>query len=168
MMPRWEVSGNYFVEIWFQIEKDKDGYPKSKDWEQLLARPLLERDDYFKIESIPFFLKTISRGDIVRARTVVNSKIQDGEIFEFDTVLEHAGHNTYRLLLRKKHQNDPQFTENELLDKGLAVEQKNGDFFAIDVPPTLDQKAIDDYLIFERETGRWEIQDGYLHTLKST
>jgi len=36
------------------IEKDDDGYPQSKSWEQLLAWPVLEMDDYFSIESIPF------------------------------------------------------------------------------------------------------------------
>ena len=168
MKQKWELAGNYSVEIWFRIEKDKGGYPTSKSWEQLLARPLSERDDYFQIESIPFFLKNISCGDIVRAKTVKNSEIQEGEIFEFDTVLDRGGHNTYRLLLRKKHPDDPQFTESELLKKGLAIEEQDGDFFAVDVPPSVDQQAIDAYLVAESDTGRWELQDGYLHSIKIT
>src|SRR5580693_6016386 len=147
MTQKWHLGGEYSVEIWFAIEKDQDGYPESKNWEQLLARPLLERDDYFQIESIPFFLKNVSLGDIVRARTVTNSEIDEGEVFEFDTVLDRGGHNTYRLLLKKKHPDDPQFTENELLKRGLAVEEQDGDFFAVDVPPSVDQKAIDEYLV---------------------
>ena len=168
MKEKWELAGNYSVEIWFRIEKDKDGYPTSKSWEQLLARPLAERDDYFQIESIPFFLKNISCGDIVKAKTVKNIEIQEGEIFEFDAVLDRGGHNTYRLLLRKKHPDDPQFTENELLKKGLAIEEQNGDFFAVDVAPSVDQQAIDAYLVAESDTGRWELQDGYLHSIKTT
>jgi hypothetical protein len=168
MKQKWETVGEYSVEIWFRIEKDRDGYPTSKNWEQLLARPLLERDDYFQIESIPFFLKNISRGDIVRAKTVTNTEIQESEVFEFDGVLDRGGHNTYRLLLRKKHADDPQFTEKELLGKGLAVEEQYGDFFALDVPPSVDQQAIDAYLVAESESGRWELQDGYLHSAKTT
>jgi hypothetical protein len=168
MKQKWETPGYYSVEIWFPVEKDKDGYPTSKNWEQLLARPLLERDDYFQIESIPFFLKNVSLGDIVRARTVTNSEIDEGEVFEFDTVLDRGGHNTYRLLLKKKHPDDPQFTENELLKRGLAVEEQDGDFFAVDVPPSVDQKAIDEYLVNERKAGRWELQDGYLQSIKTT
>jgi len=168
MNQKWEPAGDYSVEIWFRIEKGKDGYPNSKNWEQLLARPLLERVDYFQIESIPFFLKNVSRGDIVRAKTVTNREIQEGEAFEFDTVLDRGGHNTYRLLLRKKHPNDPQFTVDELLKKGLAVEEQYGDFLAVDVPPTADQKAVDDYLEAHRAFGRWELQDGYLHSIKTT
>ena len=60
MAQKWEVSGDYLVEIWFRIEKDDSGYPKTKEWEQLLARPLSEGVDYFQIASIPFYLKNIS------------------------------------------------------------------------------------------------------------
>ena len=77
-------------------------------------------------------------------------------------MVDRGGHSTYRLLLRKKHPGDPEFTTDELLKKGLAVEEQNGDLFAVDVPPTVDQHAIDDYLRAERRVGRWEMQDGYL------
>jgi hypothetical protein len=168
MMQKWHVGGEYSVEIWFPIEKDQDGYPESKKWEQLLARPLRERNDYFQIESIPFFLKNVSSGDIILAKIVNNSEIQDSEIFEFDAVLDRGGHNTYRILLKAKHRDDPRFTEDELTKKGLAVEEQHGDFLAVDVPPTVDQKAIDAYLVSESESGRWELQDGYLNSIETT
>lgn len=167
MKQQWKVVGDYSVEVWFRIEKDKDGYPQSRNWEQLLARPVLQRDDYFQIESVPSYLKNVSRGDIVRARTTRNSEIQEEEVFEFDDVIDRGGHNTYRLLLRTKRPDDPDFTENELLRKGLAVETQDGDFFAIDVPPSLDQQAIDDFLVAESKSGRWELQDGYLHSIRT-
>ena len=162
MSEKWKITFDWSVEIWFPIEKDKDGYPRSKNWEQLLAWPVLERDDYFSIESIPFFVKGISRGDIVRARVTRNSEVQEAEFFEFDKVVDRGGHNTYRLLLREKRADDPEFTENELLQKGLAVETDDDDFFAVDVPQSVDQKAIDDYLISESNSGRWGLQDGYV------
>lgn len=162
MGRNWEVISDWTVEVWFRIEKDKDGYPRSKNWEQLLAWPVLEKDDYFSIESIPFFVKGISRGDIVRAKVVHNSDVKDGEFYEFDGVVDRGGHNTYRLLLRQKRPNDPDSTENELLQKGLAVEVSDGDFFAIDVPPSVNQKEIDDYLIAESKSDRWGLQDAYL------
>ena len=167
MKKRWETVDDYSVEIWFPIEKDRDGYPKSRNWEQLLALPVVERDDYFKIESIPFYLKNVSRGDIIRAKTTENGEIQHGEIFAFEEIVDRGGHNTYRLLLKKKHPNDPEFTESELLRKGLAVERERGDFFAIDVPSSLDQQIIDKYLIAEANSGRWEIQDGYLYSIRT-
>jgi hypothetical protein len=167
MQRKWQLAGGYFVEIWFRIEKNGRDYPKSKEWEQLLARPLKERDDYFQIESIPFFLRNVSCADVVRVKTVTNPEVQDGEFFEFDTVLDRGGHNTYRLLLKRKHPDDPGFTERELLDKQVAVEEQNGDFFAVDAPPSADQQAIDAYLIAEAKSGRWELQDGCLQSIRT-
>jgi hypothetical protein len=83
MRRNWKIVFDWSVEIWFRIEKDKDGYPRSKSWEQLLGWPVRERDDYFSIESIPFFVKGISRGDIVLAKVTHNSEVQEGEFFEF-------------------------------------------------------------------------------------
>lgn len=164
MKTHWEVVHEWSVEIWFRIQKDEDGYPESKSWEQLLAWPVAERDDYFSLESIPFFVKGIARGDIVRAKLAQNSEVQEGEFFEFDYLVQRGGHNTYRLLLRRKRPDDPDFTEDELLKKGLALEIEYRDFFAIDVPPSVNQQEIDEFLISELRSGRWELQDGHLCT----
>ena len=154
------MGTNYLVEIWFEIEKDVDGYPASKTSEQLLARPT-EKVDEFRIESVPFFLKNVSLGDVVRAK---NTELEEGSIFRFDSVVARGGHNTYRLLLTTKRPDDPDFTVNELIKRGLAVEEENGNFLAVDVPPSVDQQAIDEYLVAQTNLGRWELQDGYLRT----
>jgi len=160
----WEILFDWKVEIWFQIEKDKDGYPWSKEWEQLLAWPVLEREDYFSIESIPFFVNSISRGDIVRAKVTSNSEVQEGEFFEFDSVVARGGHNSYRILLRGKRPKT-EVTKKELLNKGLALEIEHGNFFAIDVPPSVNQKEINDYLVSGSRSDRWGLQDGHLSTV---
>ena len=95
-----------------------------------------------------------------------DSEIQDEEFFKFESIVDRGGHNTYRLLLHNKRSDDPEFTENELLLKGLAVEIEDGDFFAVDVPPSVGQGEIDDYLISESRSGRWGLQDGYLHSVR--
>jgi Domain of unknown function (DUF4265) len=161
LMIETKTKRDYLVEIWFPIEKDEDGYPESRNWEQLPAKPT-ETVDCFRLESVPFYLKDVSRNDLVKAK-VVNGP--DGTIFEFDRVIERGGHNTYRLLLRTKQSDDPDFTERELIKRGLAVEEQHGNFFAVDVPPSADQQAVDRYLVSESESGRWEVQDGYLHTV---
>lgn len=162
-MQSEQNESKYLVEIWFPIEKDKDGYPESKQWEQLLARPT-EKIDAFELESVPFYLKNVSRGDIVAARIV---QMADGQIFQFNGVVEHRGHNTYRLLLRQNRPGDPELTVKELTSKGLAVEEQHGNFLAVDVPKTAAQSQIDDYLVAESNSGRWEMQDGYLHTINT-
>jgi hypothetical protein len=156
-------SSGYLVEVWFPIEKDEDGYPESKAWEQLLASPT-QQIDQFIIESVPFYLKTVSRGDLIKTKT---TEIDGREIFEFGGVVEHGGHNTYRLLLKEKRPNDPISTIDELVEKGLAVEEENGNFLAVDVPPSVDQLAIDQYLAAESNSGRWEMQDGYLQNINA-
>jgi hypothetical protein len=162
MPPKWEIAGDYSVEVWFRITKDSEGFPKSRNWEQLLALPLLKREDYFQIESVPFFLKNVSRGDIIQARESKDVEPDGRSVFEFEKVIDRQGHNTYCLFLKRKHSDDPDYTIDELISKGLAVEQEGMDLLAVDVPPTVDQSAIDKYLVAECEAGRWEMQDGCL------
>lgn len=164
MPEQWEIITEYTVEIWFRIEKGSDGYPRSKSWEQLLAHPVTARDDYFEIASIPFFLKNVSRGDIVKATTVVETEVQNDEIFEFDSIIERGGHNTYRLLVKKE---DSGGTVKELQARGLAVEEESGGLLAVDVPPSVNQRAVDSFLVKESESGRWQMQDGFLYTIKT-
>ena len=76
MPSTWQVIYDWSVEIWFRPEKDENGHPKSKKWEQLLAWPVLESDRCFCIESIPFFVKGISRGDSIKAKLSENSEVQ--------------------------------------------------------------------------------------------
>jgi hypothetical protein len=136
MKQQRKVVGDYSVEVWFHIEKDKDGYPQSRDWEQLLARPVLERDDYFQIESITSNLKNVSRGDVIRAKTTRNSEIQETEVFEFDDVIDRGAHNTYRLLLRSKRPDDPDFTENETAPaRGGPLKRSTETFSPLTFPP---------------------------------
>ena len=162
MTETWNPICDWSVEVWFRLQKDEDGYPRSKDWEQLLAWPVLESNRCFRIESIPFFVKGIARGDIIKVKVSENSDVQEGEFFEFESIVERGGHNTYRLLLRENQTTDPELTKEELLAKGLAVEVEDDDFFAIDVPPSVNQKEIDDFLIAEAESGRWGLEDGFV------
>lgn len=141
------------AEVWFKIEKDADGYPETKEWEGLRALP---EGNYFRITSVPFYLKNVSRGDLV--------SVAEKDFLTFDRVIERGGHNTYRLLLTDRHPNDPIFTVDELTKMGLAVEEEHGKLLAVDVPPSVDQDAIDKYLIAGADSGRWEMQDGYLNS----
>jgi len=164
MTETWNPIYDWSVEVWFRLQKDEDGYPRSKDWEQLVAWPVLESDRCFRIESIPFFVKGIARGDIIKVKVSENSDVQEGEFFEFESIVERGGHNTYRLLLREKQPTDPELTKEELLTKGLALEVEDDDFFAVDVPPSVNQKEIDDFLIAEAESGRWGLEDGFVRS----
>jgi len=148
------TNDSRLVEIWFEIEKDADGYPESKSWEGLLAKP---EGQNFRLISVPFYLKNVSRGDLVAASS--------GQCFAFVRVLDRGGHNTYRLLLKHILPDDPAGTINELVAMGLAVEESNGILLAVDVPPSVNQSEIDSYLMAQEQLNRWEMQDGFLSSI---
>jgi hypothetical protein len=146
------------VEIWFPIEKDADGYPESKSWEGMLSH--VTRNG-FLLESVPFYLKNVSRGDIVTA--------EEGEFLRFSHVVERGGHNTYRLLMDEASEAEIESARYELDSMGLRVEKNEaGILLAVDVPPSVAQQEVDAYLISNKAAGRWQMQDGYLSTVKIT
>jgi len=65
-------------------------------------------------------------------------------------------------LVRNSSPKEPGLTEKKLREMGLMFEVDKKDFFAVDVPPDVDQDEIDDFLIAEAESGRWGLQDGYV------
>lgn len=151
-------SAGDLVEVWFQIEKDADGYPESRSWEGMRAHP--SNEGGFVLDSVPFYLRNVSRGDTVLA--------VQGEFLEFAEVLARGGHNTYRLLLADVPESEITSTIAELESLGLAVEKsENGILLAVDVPPSVDQREIDGYLAEQRELGRWQVQDGFLSSIEA-
>lgn len=150
------VGPGNLEEVWFPIEKDEDGYPASRSWEGLWAHPA---EQGFEIVSIPFYLRNVSSGDLVAA-------VNDG-FLRFTNVIGRGGHNTYRLLVSGAPGRVVHDVAAELGSKGLATEiNETGLLIAVDVPPTLDQDAIDAYLISGTRAGRWEMQDGFLNTVQ--
>lgn len=145
-----------WVEIWFTISKDADGYPESKSWEGLWAAPMGE---LFEIQSVPFYLKNVSRRDVVL--------VEKNEFLRFVSVAKHGGHNTYRLLMGDSSSTQVKEAMAELEAKGLIVElNEAGILLAVDVPASAPQSEIDEYLISQKEKGRWEMQDGYLSSVQ--
>src|SRR5258708_1121392 len=147
-----------WIEIWFRIEKDGKGYSEKKSWEGLWGAP--ESREVYRIESVPFYLKNVSRGDKVSVRK--------RDFVEFNEVVGRGGHSTYRLLLREKDQTCCEVATRELESMGLFVEEEHGFFLAVDVPPEVDQTMIDEYLCNQSDSGRWEMQDGYLANVNFT
>ncbi|MDP9049557.1 MAG: DUF4265 domain-containing protein [Acidobacteriota bacterium] len=140
-------------EIWFPIEKDADGYPESKSWEGLLGRT---SQAGFVIESVPFYLKNVARGDVVAAEKT--------DRLRFSHVVQRGGHNTYRLLMDTAPAHEIEKARRELQARGLMVEMnESGILLAVDVPQCEAQDEVDRYLIENKEAGRWELQDGFIN-----
>jgi Domain of unknown function (DUF4265) len=146
------------VEVWFPIEKDAEGFPKSRDWEGLWSTPV---NDGFVVENVPFYLKNVSKGDLIAAEA--------RDFLQFTEVLAHKGHNTYRLLMLEASENKVDEVISELEALGLTTElNETGTLLAVDVPPSVNQQQVDVYLLAGKEAGRWSMQDGYLNNIDIT
>jgi hypothetical protein len=151
-------SDSDLITVWFSIEKDEDGYPESRSWEGMLSQ---STDEGFLLVSVPFYLKNVSKGDLVAAK--------QGEFLQFDHMVDRGRHNTYRLLMSEAADSAVIQAMSELRERGLAVERnETGILLAVDVPPSLAQDEIDTYLLEQQRHGRWQMQDGYLSSIKAT
>jgi hypothetical protein len=136
------------VEVWFRIEKDEDGYPKSKEWEGLICT-CLDSIQVYRIESVPFYVKGVAVGDVISAK-----EAEEG-YYRFDHLVSRGGHATYRLFVETA----PEEAECELENLGCAVETAaGGNLIAVDVPPEL-KIQVRDHLHKGFQEGRWDLQE---------
>lgn len=143
----FSVSEDELVEVWFPIEKDTDGYPESKSWEGMLSRVVTRG---FLLESVPFYLKNVSKGDVVAA--------EEGDFLRFSHVVERGGHNTYRLLMDEACKSEVKRARSELESMGLTVEENEaGILLAVDVPPLC--RTAEGRCLSNRPTDRWAMAD---------
>lgn len=139
------------AKILFRLERDQDGYPPV-NVESLWAIP---RKDGYELDSIPFFARGVALGDIV----CVNIS-EDGGL-EFDQVVRHGGHSTYRVWLRTPQTNDPQFTIDQIKAQGMDAELDSSGLIAVDIPPSLSLDKAEAFLFSGEDSGRWGLQEGY-------
>jgi hypothetical protein len=145
-----DTNETHRVEIWFHIEKDKDGYPTSKEWEGLICA-CLNSTELFRVESVPLFVKGVAVGDIVSATETSENYYQYGR------TVSKGGHSTYRLYIEDEAVG--QVVQRELVRKGCAVEiTAQGSLIAVDVPPDREAQVREHLFTGVRE-GRWELQE---------
>jgi hypothetical protein len=141
-----------WLEIWFKVSKDERGYPRSVDWEGLWAEPV---DDNFVIQSIPFYLNDVSKGDLVSAHETENATL------EFESVLRRGGHSTFRILLADEHEGKLDEVLLELDRLGATSEVEIGSLVAIDAPPE-NQEGITNFIAEGCRKGYWDEDDGFI------
>lgn len=141
------------VEVRFEIEKDAEGYPKSRDAEALLCKPSNPECSLCVVASVPFYLRNVAYGD-----TVSTEESPSGAL-RFREVIERGGYSIYRILLHDTTRKDELI--RKLLDLDVLLEHE-GDLIAIAVPPAADSDAVVDYVIDGKRRGFWGAQDGYV------
>ena len=138
------------VEIWFEIEKDSDGYPESQKWEQLYAWPV---DGGFQLDNVPFFAKNVAVGDIVEATQT------DEGWYRFGRVLKTGGHSAFRIWLAPAMQARCATIIAEIRNMGGQAEVTLERLIGIDAAPEVEE-VIWNYLEEGRHRGDWEVQVG--------
>jgi|SRR5579864_1451605 len=141
------------VEVRFEIGKDANGYPKSRDAEALLCKPLKRDCSLCVVASVPFYVRDVAYGD-----TITTSVAPSGAL-QFREVVKRSGYSVYRILLRESLKKTEVI--NRLLDFGVLLEQ-DGNLLAFAVSPSTDVDAIVDYLLEGKRSGLWGTQDGYI------
>ncbi len=84
------MADEVFEKISFELEQDADGYPPDR-WESLWA-VALGRDDLYRLDNIPLYVKGVSSEDIVRAEP------NDGRL-EFVRLVEPSRNSVYRVFV---------------------------------------------------------------------
>lgn len=143
------------VKVRFRIKKDADGFPKTRDWEELNC---LRKMNSYQVRNVPFYLSDVAFGDEVSVRTSVNGYL------EFQSVERRGGYSVFRLLLREKEGN-PLYVVRELVDLGLQVEFE-ARLIAIAAPPAIDADDIYSYIKAGKKSRRWGFQSGYQYHLE--
>ena len=141
------------VEVRFEIEKDAEGYPKSRDAEALLCKPLDTECSLCVVASVPLYIRKVAYGDTISTEENPTGCLQ------FRDVVARGGYSVYRILLHDATKKDELISR--LLDLDVLLEQ-DGDLIAIAVPPTADTDAIVEYILDGKRAGLWGAQDGHV------
>ena len=141
------------VEVWFPIEKDADGYPRSRDSEALLCKPIDAECSLCNIASVPFYLRNVAFGDTVSTR-------DDGfGCLDFKEIVKRGGYSVYRILLHDLSTTDAAI--KALLDFDVLLEHEGG-LIAIAVSPQVNIDRLIDFILDGKDRGLWGAQDGYI------
>ena len=141
------------AEVWFPIQKDSDGYPKSRDSEGLRCEIGDERSELGEVQSVPFYLKDVAYGDTIRI------KKNPAGYREFAGVEHRGGYSVYRLLLHDSKRKAEVI--ERLLDFGVFLEHE-GDLIAIAARRNVDSEALVGYIVAGKQANLWGAQDGYI------
>jgi len=109
------------------------------------------RPDTYQVRNVPFYVRGIAYGDIVRTRP--------GEPFPIvDSVSEPSGHSTYRVISSAEA-----FAQRwpTLSAYGCTYERANENLVAIDVPANADIKRVYSALEDGVNQGQWDFEEGH-------
>jgi hypothetical protein len=119
------------VKILFDLER-VDDYPPF-EVESVWAVKIV--DDMFRIDNIPFYVRGLALGDVVRAKPTCDGALQ------FESIAKTSGHSTVRVVFFEAGIREDFCKEIEAL--GCQWEGAyEPSLIAVDVPPSFDLAAV--------------------------
>lgn len=118
--------------------------------ETLWAEPI--GNNAFRLRNTPFYVYGVSAEDIVLA-------LRSDGILIFDSVIQHSGHSTYRIIVQDTMRFRDFWTPLQSL--GCTYEEGQGGLFAIDVPPDADIYAVFKHLEAGEKSMVWGFEEGH-------
>jgi len=129
-------------------------YPPANE-ETIWAVP--EGEGAFRIDSVPFFVRGVSCGDVVSASRVGSSLV-------YQQLVREGGHSTVRVLV--SNEDETQRVREELRRMGCTSESTHiAGLVAVDIPANVSFVKVRQYLANGEATGRWEYEEACIaHT----
>jgi hypothetical protein len=116
---------------------------------------VLERDDGYEIDNIPFYVKELALGDVVAARPDESGALWYSEL------LRPGGHSTIHLWFSRER--DVESVREALRQMGCASEVSElPRLVAVDVPPDVPYEQVKAFLEKGECEGRFEYQEACL------
>jgi hypothetical protein len=138
------------VKLLFKLDRDENGYPPV-DWESMWA--ISVSSDEFEIDNIPFYVRGISCGDVVRA------KRSDAGEWLYVELIEASQNSTVRVFVSSP--SEASFYIDSLVTMGCDCERSNiTRLFTVHVPNGCALKPILEFLSKAESEGKLEYEEG--------
>lgn len=156
------TMGRRMMRIRFQLDSDEwHGRPSETVWGESLA--VAHSPDIYRLRNSPFFMRSVSFLDVVRAVPAVEAAMVD-----FAGVIDRSGHSTFAVM-RPPRSPSWEALWIELAKLGCTYESKSirtSDgprvLYAVDVPPDAAFGDVRSILQRGQSTGAWIFQEGHI------
>ena len=133
-------------------------YPKDENPEEYGVEGLWasKKGDYFKIDNIPFYVKNIAFGDVIKAEVD-----EDDNAIYFEELIYPSGNSVVRIIPTDKL--DTNKIGRELENLGCDWEGlKSDNLMAVNVPKNISYQKIKKYLEKGRSEGLFDYEEACL------
>jgi len=145
--PRSDLHGR--AKVLFRLVQNEQGFPPATI-EGMWADRI--DDAHYRLDNIPFYARSVARGDVVAVKRV------DGELW-FDHVTQESGHGTIRVIVYDEG-SVPSIT-SAVQAFGCTIEPGNiAGYFAVDVPPNAKTRELLRFLEEGEEGDRFSYEEG--------